>query len=167
MADPVTATIGTIASVVQLVDVALRLSRECYTFLHAVKGSRKHIEAASHQVNTILSVLLALKIYIDELKTEEGNNAAVPEPIAQVAHHIQDLLVDLRSIIPDDCTNLGLYRRIGWVMDTKRLRDLSQRLENEKSTLQVALQISAQYVSPSSVAFGSPVMTNRLSDVND
>ena len=43
MVDPIT-TLGAAASAVQLVDVALRASREAYSFLTAIKDAKKEIK---------------------------------------------------------------------------------------------------------------------------
>jgi hypothetical protein len=158
MTDPIFATLGTVASVAQIVDLGLRVSRECYTFLHAVKSSRRDIEAASERVNNVLSVWLSLKIYIEELKSDDEDGTVVPEAIARSAHQLQALLVDLRALLPRDLTDLGLYRRVKWATDAKRLKGLSQRLESEKSTLQLALQVAAQYE-----CFHTPFLKDRRS----
>jgi hypothetical protein len=112
MTDPVFTTLGTVASVAQIADLRLHFSRKCYTFLRAVKSSRKDIEAASERVNGVLSVLLSLKIYIEELKADDDDGTVVPESIARSAHQLQALLVDLRALLPRDLTDLSLYRRV-------------------------------------------------------
>jgi hypothetical protein len=49
------AILGAAASIVQVIDFGLQLSREAYTFLNGVKGSRKDIENASRTLGELSS----------------------------------------------------------------------------------------------------------------
>jgi hypothetical protein len=63
-------------------------------------------------VDNALGVLLLLQIYIDELKSETEEGTVVPEAIAHGAHRLQILLVEFRGLLPRDCANPSLYRRV-------------------------------------------------------
>jgi hypothetical protein len=52
MADPITA-LGAVAAAVQLVDVALRASREMYVFLSAIKDAGKDIQNLREGMNPL------------------------------------------------------------------------------------------------------------------
>jgi hypothetical protein len=130
------AILGAAASVVQVIDFGLRLSREDYTFLHEVKDSRKDIENASRTLGGVTSALLEVKGYMEERRND---GTSIPETISNSLHALQTILIGMRSLLPNDCTDLNVYKRIKWVTDAKRLRQFSKQLENEKSTLQIAL----------------------------
>jgi hypothetical protein len=60
------------------------LSRECLIFILSVDSSYEDIKAASHQVNGVVSVLLNLKAYLEELRSYSelgGHNGEVPGAI--------------------------------------------------------------------------------------
>jgi hypothetical protein len=150
MAEPVLTTIGSVASVAQILDCAIRLSQECHSFLSAIKRAPEDIKATIIQLSAVLDIVLRLKIYVEELKiTSSGDDkerAIIPVAIADSVYNLQATLIDLRNLIPHDSTNGSLNKRVRWVRNKKRLRELSQRLENGNSTLQLALQVIAQYV---------------------
>ena len=111
--------LGTAASAVQVIDFGLRLSREAYTFLHEVKGSRKDIGNVSCTLRSVTSVLLGVKGYVEERRNDGSH---IPESIFNGLHVLQTILIDMRSLLPNDCTDLSVYKRIRWVTDAKRLR---------------------------------------------
>jgi hypothetical protein len=135
------AILGAAASIVQVIDFGLRLSREAYTFLHGVKGSRKDIENTSRTLGGVTSALLEVKGYVEERRND---GTSIPEAISRSLHALQTILIGIRSLLPDDCTDLSVYKRVKWVTDAKRLRQFSKQLEDEKSTLLIALLVAFQ-----------------------
>ena len=138
------AILGMASSIIQVVDFGLRVSREMYTFLNELKDSRKDIENTSRTLGGVTSVLVDVKAYVEERRRDK---MPIPEAISHGIHQIQYILTCARSLFPNNCSELSIYKRIKWVVDAKRLRQFSQQLDSEKSTLQIALLMAFQLVS--------------------
>jgi hypothetical protein len=145
MADPILTTVGSVASVVQLVDFGLRLTRDIYTFLWALKDSSQDIQTICALVDDTNSALETRKKYVEEHQLSKEATISLPSGLIDGICHLVKTLEGIRKMLPTHSDNeISFARRFKWVMDSRKLRDSFRLLQRHMTTLQVTLQIINQ-----------------------
>ena len=150
--------LGSIAAISQLVEQGLQVARVCYTFLHEIKHAQKDVRAAVVEFNSIVDMLSTLQSRVNEMKSATSNGRGqytLPLSIAQATTRLYDLVLDFRTLLPEDCDHVTFSARINWVFKAKRLAKVLQGLERERSKLQSALLFSTEYVIIASFIYNS------------
>ncbi|KAF2497506.1 hypothetical protein BU16DRAFT_456886 [Lophium mytilinum] len=133
MADPIS-IFGAAAGAVQIADTALRLSRKAYGFLCEVKDAKKDIVTLRDALRDAESNVRSLRNYIDEFA--RSRNATVefevlPSTITESIQGFRDDLNILAAILPVDLSP-NLAKKIKWVFDKKKIKDVTKRLDRRK-----------------------------------
>ena len=142
MPDPL--TIAT--CVVSLADVALTASTKIRTFLRDFKDSHRDIERFWHDLQVLISLLSRIRAYHLDLRSsssEQDDNSEIVRILESctndldiVQNEIDKVKGRLRNNRVKDWTS-----RVRWILNKKKVKDAVQRLENNKTSLQIALSL--------------------------
>ncbi|OCL15463.1 hypothetical protein AOQ84DRAFT_278910 [Glonium stellatum] len=139
MTDPLTA-LGGAASVVQLVDVALRFSREAYGFLCAVRDAPEDVKELRHTLHDTESYVRSLRDYINESSGSTSTTdefGALSEPITRAIKGLCNDIFQLQTILPPNfstnpASRITWTQRAKWVFDKKRVKEIKTTLDSRK-----------------------------------
>ena len=178
MPDPFTA-FGTAASAVQLADVALRVSREAYSFLAAIKDAKKDIqtlrnsesnELPSSPLPSFFMIVEAMGSLIRStaLRNTDANVRSLRNYISAFSRSrnakedfevLSETITTAVTNFRDDMDTLrallppdissSLAQKVKCVFDKRIIKSITEKLVEHNAALIVALSITGRYVARS------------------
>ena len=146
MPDPIT-SFGAAAGAVQLIDVALRTSREAYVFLAAVKNAKRDIQDLRNTLYDVESNVRNLRNYVhafSKSKNSVQEFEVLPEVVSRSFQNFQDDILRLKQLLPPKPT-ASLAQEMKWVYNSKFVKEICDRLGGRKADLSFALSIIGRY----------------------
>ncbi|KAF2126096.1 hypothetical protein P153DRAFT_433893 [Dothidotthia symphoricarpi CBS 119687] len=138
--------LGAVAGAVQLADVALRVSREAYGFLTAIKDSNNDIKALRDALREVEANVRNLRNFVSKFKMSKNaveEFEVLSEAITNCFCGFHDDICDLMSVLPKK-PSPTLARKIKWVYDQHKVKNITKRLNDRKTNLNNALSITGR-----------------------
>ena len=144
---------ASVGGVVGLADVICRLGKELYSFYSTCKNSSQeiqHLVTELQQLDTIIQSIrkIAQTYQTSAFATDDG--LALPDVLEtlQNCQSEYEVLLDLAegaNPAKFPATARGIYKKVKWVLDEKKVVRACQKLERVKSTLAAALSNTGRY----------------------
>jgi hypothetical protein len=140
------AAVGLAASVVQLADVAFRISRKLFGSFADVKDAPQDIDRLKAALNDMMSVTHNVSLFCQEFQSSNAitvENDKLPVFIRDLRGCISELDMlesEILKIGNSTANRVGKARRnLLWAYDKHKILASQRRLEAHKSSLQIAL----------------------------
>jgi len=92
------------------------------------------------------SIAQSLRDYVEESSKLAGSELdGLLTAITRAVSGFDEEIALLRQLLPSGLST-GLARKVAWAFDKKKVKEATQRLENLKTTLLVALYVVGRYV---------------------
>ncbi|KAL8720173.1 MAG: hypothetical protein Q9181_007953, partial [Wetmoreana brouardii] len=138
---------ATVAGVASVIDVALRACNVLYDSIRYVKDEPELSQRLRRSIQSVESILQSLDDFV-ALHRQQQASAGLPDFLPDAVNHeltsIKAQLEALSTLLPSSCSSYQLRRRFKWVLDRKRVAEITQRLDSHQNTLILALQSFAQ-----------------------
>ena len=141
------AALGLAASVVQLADVAFRISRRIFQSFADVRDAPQEIDRLKIALNDMMSIVQNVSLFYQESQSSNfttGENNELPLFVRDLRGCISELNMlesDILKIGNSSASRFGGNAKRGllWACDKNKILASKGRLEAHKSSLQIAL----------------------------
>ncbi|KAL8722768.1 MAG: hypothetical protein Q9181_007419, partial [Wetmoreana brouardii] len=134
---------ATVAGVASLIDVALRACNVLYDSIRYLKDESELSQRLRRSIQSVESILQSLDDFV-ALHRQQQASAGLPDSLPDAVNHelisIKAQLDALSTLLPSSRSNNQIRRRAKWVLDRKRVAEVTQRLDSHQNTLILALQ---------------------------
>ncbi|KAI0895993.1 hypothetical protein F4806DRAFT_48825 [Annulohypoxylon nitens] len=143
MAEAALATVGAVASVVQLGDVALRLCRSISEFIGELKDAKDDMRRLQHTLDDTSSSMRNLIVYVRQFQDAPSTNErhqVLPEVVVNAIRRFHDILNSLRVWLPHDLSP-SFEQKCRFVSNRKKIRSAISQLKGCQASTSLALNI--------------------------
>ena len=145
MAEP----LSTIAGIISLADVTVRACSGINSFTRSWKDAPRSVKSLHGVVAHVDSTIASLKSLIQEYSTSlmiPQHGRVGPESIAAGLDAIKEDLILLNGMLPSVEALKDFHQKASWGFKEERVMEIVHRLGNHQASLNLGLQIIAQYV---------------------
>jgi hypothetical protein len=163
MADPITA-IGLVASVIQVAETGLKLSKHIYAYVQSVKDANRHLRDIARHVEFTSSIIRELGAVFERQETAELISESAVRAADGTVRECEAVFKEIAALVEK---SLGRGKKLLFPFREAKINLLKSNLERLKSSLQLLMQVlihaqavASKYISTSIIWEMVPNWTN-------
>ena len=137
---------ATFAGVASFIDVALRACNVLYDSTRYLKDApqlSQRLQRTIQSVNSVLRSVIKFGATYRQQQTSAGLPDFLPSAVNNEINSIKAQLDRLSTLLPSSSSSNQLRSQFKWVLDRKKVTEVTQALESHQNTLKLALQAFA------------------------
>ncbi|KAF1834916.1 hypothetical protein BDW02DRAFT_497251 [Decorospora gaudefroyi] len=140
------AELGAIASIVQLADVALRVSGEIRAFLDAYKTTGQDVKSLRDALRDVEANVRNLVQYTAEFKKSKNTTEEFEVLSETITHALTGYGADVlgaKHLLPSKPAD-KVKEKVHWVLNKRKAQEIAERLNQRNTRLITALEITGR-----------------------